>query len=162
MPATFVPGRPPPQPIGALAKAIINYGLGSNFLFWAGTVTARDAMLRTLLATEPALVRAAAPAEQARVYAILSGILPVSARARGLRNDGRLAAAPKEMDLGRITCPTFALSCEDDLFGTAAAARHVAASVSGSRLLIFPSGGHIWVGRDADLFDAVLDFLAGR
>lgn len=59
-------------------------------------------------------------------------------------------------------CPTFALSCDDDLFGTAAAARHIAASVSGARLLVFPSGGHIWIGRDAELFDAVLDFLAGR
>ena len=38
-------------------------------------------MIGSLLATDPALVRRAEPAERARVEAILHGILPVSDRA---------------------------------------------------------------------------------
>lgn len=159
VPATFVPGRPAPQPAGALAKAIIAYGLRSDVLFWLGTALAPDSMIRTLLATDPALVHAAEPQERARVLSILRGILPVSARTRGILNDGRLAGDPQEMDLGRITAPTLAVSCEDDLFGTAAAARHIAASVPGAGLLMFPTGGHVWVGHDAALFEAVGGFL---
>jgi len=160
VPATFVPGRPAPQPIGVVAQSIMEYGLRSDFLFWAGMRLAEDRMIRTLLATEPALVRSAEPDEQARVSAILRGILPVSARADGLLNDGRLAGAPKEMDLSRIRAPTLALSCEDDLFGTADAARHIAASVNGARAQVFETGGHVWVGHDAEMFAAIAHFLA--
>jgi pimeloyl-ACP methyl ester carboxylesterase len=160
VPATHVPGRPPPQPAGAVAEAIIGFGLRSDLLFWAGTALARDRMIATLLATDPALVHSATAEERSRVLSILFDILPVSARSRGLLNDGRLAGNPKEMDLGRIRAPTLALSCEDDRFGTADAARHIAASVGGAELVIFPDGGHVWVGHDAEMFAAIGAFLA--
>jgi 2-hydroxy-6-oxonona-2,4-dienedioate hydrolase len=158
VPATYVPGRAPVRP-SALGAAIIEYALGSDFLFWAGMALAEDQMIATLLATDPALVHAASPEEQARVRAILHGILPVSARKRGLLNDGILAGTPAEMALDLITAPTLAISVEDDRFGTAAAARHIAASVKGAKLVIYPSGGHVWVGHDDALFATVADFL---
>jgi 2-hydroxy-6-oxonona-2,4-dienedioate hydrolase len=149
VPAAFAPGRPAPRPPNAVAEAIIEYGLRSDLLFWLGMTLAEDAMIASLLATDPALVHAAGPAEQARIRAILRGILPVSARARGLLNDARLAGDPAPMPLGRITAPTLALSLEDDRFETLAAARHLADSVPGARLVTWPVGGHVWVGRDA-------------
>jgi 2-hydroxy-6-oxonona-2,4-dienedioate hydrolase len=160
VPATFVPGRPPvrPSPLGA---AIMEYALGSDFLFWAGMSLAEDQMIATLLATDPALVHAAPPDEQARVRAILHGILPVSARKRGLLNDGLLAGTPQPMALEQIRAPTLTISVEDDRFGTAAAARHIAASVEGAKLVIYPSGGHVWVGHDAELWATVAEFLRG-
>ena len=158
VPAAYAPG-PPPKPPSALASAIMNYGLKSDFLFWAGIACAEDAMVRSLLATDPALVHRASPSEQARVRAILRDILPVSARARGLANDAALAGAPAPMALERISAPTLVISLEDDHFGTAAAARHIAHSVPGARLTIYPSGGHVWVGHDEDLFAALDAFL---
>jgi 2-hydroxy-6-oxonona-2,4-dienedioate hydrolase len=158
VPATFVPGRAPVRP-SALGQAIMTYALGSDFLFWAGMTLAEDQMIATLLATDPALFHAASAAEQARVRAILRSILPVSARARGLRNDGQLAGNPEPMALERITAPTLAISVEDDRFGTAAAARHIAASVKGAELVIYPAGGHVWVGHHDEVFAAVATFL---
>ena len=160
VPAAFAPNRPPPRPPNALAEAIIAYGLRSDFLFWLGMTTAEDAMIGTLLATDPKLVHAASPAEQARVPAILHDILPVSARARGLLNDGKLAGSPELVALGKIRAPTLALSLEDDRFETLDAARHIAASVPGAQLISFPSGGHVWVGRNTQVFAAVEGFLA--
>jgi 2-hydroxy-6-oxonona-2,4-dienedioate hydrolase len=61
--------------------------------------------------------------------------------------------------LDRITAPTFAISVEDDRFGTAKAARHIAASVPQARLTIFPTGGHIWLGHDRELFGQIDAFL---
>lgn len=159
VPAAFAPNRPPPRPPNELAEAIIAYGLRSDILFWLGMTTAEDAMIGALLATDPALVHAASPAEQARVRAILHDILPVSDRARGLLNDGKLAGSPQPMALETIRAPTLALSLADDRFETLDAARHIAASVPGAELVSFPSGGHVWVGRGEEVFAAVEGFL---
>src|SRR5690606_22473274 len=101
-------------------------------------------MTRTLLATDPALVAAASPAEQARVRAIREGILPVSRRAEGLLNDAALAGRPQKMELQKITAPTLAVACKDDGFDTHAGAVHIADTVPGARLLEFERGGHVW------------------
>lgn len=159
VPAAFAPGRDPVRPPTPLAQAIIDHGLKSDLLFWLGNRLAPDAMIGALLATDPALVRAAPPAEQARVKSILRDILPVSERARGFAHDARYAADPPPQALDRIRAPTLAISMEDDRFQTAAAARHIAASVPGAELLLFPTGGHVWVGREAALFAAVDAFL---
>jgi 2-hydroxy-6-oxonona-2,4-dienedioate hydrolase len=160
VPAAFAPDRPPPRPPNALAEAIIAYGLRADFLFWLGMTMREDAMIGALLATDPELVHRADPVEQARVRSILHGILPVSDRARGLLNDGKLAGSPEPMALGAIRAPTLALSLEDDRFETLAAARHIAATVPGAQLITFPTGGHVWVGRNREVFSAVDAFLS--
>jgi pimeloyl-ACP methyl ester carboxylesterase len=159
VPATFVPDREPLPPLSPLAAAIMEYGLKSDFLFWLGLVTAERAMVATLLATDPILFDQAPPEERGRVRRILREILPVSARARGLINDARLAGNPAPMELQRIAAPTLAISLEDDRFGTFPAARHIAASVPGARLVSYPTGGHVWIGRDRELFAEVAAFL---
>jgi 2-hydroxy-6-oxonona-2,4-dienedioate hydrolase len=159
VPAAFAPDRPPPRP-NAMGQVIMNYGLKSDFLFWAAMVTSENAMISALLATDPELVRRAAPSEQARVRSILRGILPVSARAAGLLHDAWLAGSPSAMPLARIMAPTLAIALADDRFETLAAARHIASSVPGARLVSYPSGGHVWVGRNQQLFAEVSGFLS--
>lgn len=158
VPATYVPGRDPVRP-GKIGAAIMEYGLQSDFLFWAGIMLAEDQMIATLLATDPALVHAASPEEQARVRAILRDILPVSARSKGLLNDGNQAGTPEPMPIETITVPTLALSAEDDRFGTAEAARHIAVTVPGAELVMFPQGGHVWVGHNGKVWQAIDAFL---
>ncbi len=160
VPAAYAPGRPPVRPPNAIAQAIIAYGLRSDFLFWLGTAAREDSMIAALLATDPALVRSAAPDERARVRAILHNILPVSERARGLLNDGRLAYDPAPMPIETIRAPTLALSLVDDRFETLAAARHIATTVPGARLVEYPTGGHVWVGRNREVFAEVDRFLS--
>jgi 2-hydroxy-6-oxonona-2,4-dienedioate hydrolase len=162
VPAAYAPGRPPVKPPNALAQAIIEHGLRSDFLFWAGARLNEDAMISALLATDPALVKAATPDERARVRAILRNILPVSTRANGLLNDAKLAYDPAPMPLERIRAPTLALSLEDDRFQTLAAARHVAETVPGAKLVSLPTGGHVWVGRNGEVFTEVDRFLAAH
>jgi len=104
-------------------------------------------------------VKAASEAEQARVRAILERILPVSRRARGLMDDTRWAGAPPEYPMERITAPTLAVSLEDDLFGTYAAARYTSERVENGLLVGYPSGGHVWVGRDKEMWETVAAYL---
>jgi 2-hydroxy-6-oxonona-2,4-dienedioate hydrolase len=161
VPAAYAPGRPPVEPPSALAQAIIEYALKSDFAFWSGLTLNEEAMIGALLATDPALVRRADESERARVRSILRNILPVSERAKGLLNDAKLAYTPAPMPLERIRAPTLAVSFEDDRFQTLAAARHIAASVPGAKLAAFPEGGHVWVGHERDVFGAIGAFLSG-
>lgn len=159
VPATFAPERPSFAPMGAVAEGAMRAMLGSDFLFWGAMQVMRDRMIGTMLATDPALVHAASLDDRARVDRILRDILPVSRRQRGLMNDAVLAANPAEQEMEKIVAPTLAISLEDDRFGTYDAARHLAARIPDARMVGFPTGGHVWVGHDAELFVAVDEFL---
>lgn len=159
VPATHTPERPPARPWSATQQRIAEGVLGSDFLFWLATRLAPGTMTRTLLATDPALVAAASAEERTRVAEILRDILPVSERADGLLADARHAGNPAPMALETIVAPTLAISMEDDMFLTADAARHIARMVPGARLVLFPDGGHVWVGRDAEVFATIDSFL---
>jgi pimeloyl-ACP methyl ester carboxylesterase len=162
VPASYVPGRPATPAPAPWAERVIESLLGSDFAFWCGATLAPQLAVKALLATDAAVVAAAAADEQARVRQILWHILPISERVQGLRNDARLASHPPPMPFERITAPTLAVSVQDDRFGTFAAAQHLAATVPGARLLSWPTGGHVWVGHDAELAAEVDAFLRTR
>jgi pimeloyl-ACP methyl ester carboxylesterase len=134
----------------------------SDLFFWAGLKLMRDQMIGTLLATNPALVHQAPKQEEQRVERVLDAILPVSLRSRGMLNDATLAGRPARVDFTKVTVPTLVISAEDDRFGTASTARDIAAAVPGARLVIYPAGGHVWVGHDEDVWAHVARFLAAR
>jgi 2-hydroxy-6-oxonona-2,4-dienedioate hydrolase len=158
VPASYVPGRAP-QPPSRLAAAIYEHALKSDLLFWLGLKLAERTMIQSILATDVEVFRHAAPPEQQRARQLLWDILPVSHRAEGLRNDARLAGNPDPMPIERIRAPTLTISLEDDRYGTFEAARHIANSVPGARLVSYPTGGHVWLGRDADVHREIDIFL---
>lgn len=158
VPAANVRGADPVK-MSAAEEFMVRRLARSDFLFWAASRVARDRMIGTLLATDPRLVRAAPAAERRRAHRILEEIMPVSRRWRGMLNDGKLAGDRARVDFSRIAVPTLVISVEDDRFGTAQTARDIAAAVPGARLLIYPEGGHIWVGHDAALWREVRAFV---
>jgi pimeloyl-ACP methyl ester carboxylesterase len=164
VPATYAPERRPNTSAvqGPAGEALMRTLLNSDFIFWLGMRLAPGMMTRVLLATEPAIVTAADPAEQARVRDVLEHILPVSVRASGLLLDMRTAGNPPSYALDRIACPVLAISAEDDLYGTAVSARYAASQVKDGRVIVFPTGGHLLVGRGDEVWSAVAAFLAAH
>jgi pimeloyl-ACP methyl ester carboxylesterase len=159
VPATYVPGRAvTPGPTG-LAEDAMTMMLRSDFLYWLAMSAVPDQIIGTMLATDPALLGEASSAERSRVYSIMRDIMPISRRTRGLVNDARLASNPAPMNLASITVPTLSISVEDDRFGTCEAARHIASEVQGARLVTYPTGGHVWVGHNDELFGEIASFL---
>lgn len=150
-------GALPEQP--ALARAIVGYVIRSDLLYWLGITLARNAMIRSVLATDPAIVARAGAAERRRVEDILRNILPISKRSRGLLNDTHLAGTPQSIAVERIAVPTLVVSLEDDLYRTLGAARSLAARIPGARLLTYARGGHVFAGHGAELFAAIDTFL---
>jgi 2-hydroxy-6-oxonona-2,4-dienedioate hydrolase len=133
--------------------------LGSDFLYWSALQLARDQVFRHVLATPPELIHAASAAEQARVNALAERVLPVSMRARGLADDTRLGKGLRPVALETIRVPTLAISARDDGFGTYAGAEYTASRIPGARFIGYESGGHLLMGHDAAVGDAVVGWL---
>jgi 2-hydroxy-6-oxonona-2,4-dienedioate hydrolase len=158
VPAANVRGQDPVE-MSSLTRFLVERLLASDLLFWLALNTIPDRLIATLLATDPALVAAATPDERARAYRILEEIMPVSHRSRGTMNDARLAGHPTPMDFSLIATLTLVISVEDDRFGTATTARDIAAAVPGAKVVIYPKGGHIWIGHDEAIAAEMNRFL---
>ncbi|MEZ5739084.1 MAG: alpha/beta hydrolase [Burkholderiaceae bacterium] len=139
-------------PVSDQKDALLLRLLGSDFLFWSGLQVAPDLVIRHVLATPPEQVATAGDQERRRVHDLARRILPVSARAAGLRDDTRLGKRLGPYPLGSISVPTLVVSARDDGFGTYAPARYTASRITGARFLGFEQGGHLLVGHN----DAVL------
>ena len=159
VPAANLTDRDPVE-FTALQRLAVGAVLGSDFAFWSLSRLAPGQMIRTLLATDPALLERVPEAERLRARTILDQIFPISRKVDGLRTDGFWAGTPSPTDYERITVPTLILSCEDDLFGTADTARLLADRIPDARLNIYPDGGHIWLGHDDALTREIADFVS--
>jgi pimeloyl-ACP methyl ester carboxylesterase len=160
VPAANLTGRDPVE-FTALQRLAVDRVLASDAWFWAFVTLAPDALLRTLLATDPALLAKVSPQERTRVAMIRRGLMPISQKTLGLRNDGVWAGMPTSTAFEKITPPTLILSCADDLFGTADTARLLSRRIPGAELIVYPDGGHIWLGHDTDLTHAIRDVIMG-
>jgi len=150
-------GRLPEQ--GPLAGTITELVLGSDLLDWLGVTCARNRMIRLVLGTDPAVLADADPGERNRAYGVLRGILPISARKQGFLTDTQFVTIPQSIAIDRITAPTLVASVEDDHYRTLESARFIAAAIPHARLITYRTGGHAWVGHDAELFAEVDAFL---
>ena len=133
--------------------------IGSDFLFWAALHVARDQMIKVVLATPPALLMAASAEERARVNAMLDNILPVSARAEGLRADTAAGKHLAPASLESIRAPTLIISARDDRYGTYASAQYTAGQITGAKFIGFEQGGHTWVGHDGEVRSEIVKLL---
>lgn len=160
VPAADLANRDPVQ-FTAMQQRAVDAVLGSDAAFWSLSRLAPGFMLRTLLATDPALLDRVSLRERRRAQAILDQIFPIGRKVDGLRADAYWAGAPTSTAHERITVPTLIVSCEDDLFGTAATARLLARRIPGADLTIFPTGGHIWLGHDDEVATRIAAFVRG-
>lgn len=158
VPAANVAGQDPVE-FTALQRMAVELVLGFDFAFWSLARLAPGQMIRTLLATDPALLPEVSPEERQRAELILDGLMPISHKADGLRADGYWAGTPSPTDYDRIAVPTLLLSCADDLFGTADTARRLASRIPDATLKIWTEGGHIWLGHDADMAREIAAFV---
>lgn len=159
VPAANLTGRDPVE-FTALQRLAVGAVLGSDVAFWALATLAPRQMIAALLATDPALLDRVGPEERRRALLILDGLMPIGRKVDGLRTDGFWAGTPSPTAYERIGVPTLILSCEDDRFGTAATARLLAARIAGARLVVWPEGGHIWLGHDAEVAAEITGFIA--
>jgi 2-hydroxy-6-oxonona-2,4-dienedioate hydrolase len=155
-PGTVADSAPP---VSDDKDALLLRLLGSDFLFWTALHVARDPLIRHVLATPPEQVATASEAERARVNDLAERILPVSARAAGLRDDTRLGKRLRPYALETLRVPTLVVSARDDGFGTYAAAQYTASRMAGAKFVGFEDGGHLLVGHDEAVRAQIVELL---
>jgi 2-hydroxy-6-oxonona-2,4-dienedioate hydrolase len=160
-PIAFAPrsGNEPPHPSPS-AQFVMGTILRSDFAFWAASRFARNAVMKSILATPPIDFEKATPDEQQRTLEIMRNIEPISQRAEGLKNDGAVAPSIGRYELEQIAVPTLVISAEDDLFGTYNGGRYTAEHIPGARFVGYPTGGHVLVGRGSEVRSELTQFLA--
>jgi pimeloyl-ACP methyl ester carboxylesterase len=163
VPAISVPGRDvgettPPSPFW---QFVFDYVLRSDFVIWGVTRLWPEMLVETVLATPLDQFRNADPAERQRGLRLIRDIFPVGLKADGLRNDALVTTPSPAHHLERITAPTLAISAKDDLYGTYVGAKYAAEQIPGARLVSYPTGGHSWLGHDAEVREALVTFLRG-
>ncbi|WP_052161224.1 alpha/beta hydrolase [Hoeflea sp. BAL378] len=145
-----------------LQQALVGRLLSSDAWFWAASRLAPDQVMGTLLATDPALLDSVSASERERARLVLDALMPIRPRRQGMIQDGRMAGSPADIDLARIKAPTLILSAEDDRFGTAGTARVIAARIPDAKLVVYPSGGHLWLGHDDEVSAEIASFVGSR
>lgn len=161
VPAMNLTGRDPVE-FTAVQKALVGRLLTSDAWFWAVLRLAPDVVMGTLLATDPALLVGAPDAERMRAETIMNELMPISLRSRGMAYDGVVAGRPERLDVSAIEVPMLVISAEDDRFGTAETARLIGGRVPKARVVIYLTGGHIWLGHDEDVTGEMARFAAGN
>jgi 2-hydroxy-6-oxonona-2,4-dienedioate hydrolase len=155
-----------PQALAASAPTLAPWAenimlrvVGSDFLFWTAQHLARDLLIQSVLATPPEQVAGASPQERTRVTTLLDHILPVSARAAGLRSDSVLGKSLGPWPLETVRAPTLVISTRDDGYGTYASAQYTASQIAGAKFVGFVTGGHVWVGHDDEVQEEIVKLL---
>lgn len=109
VPAANLTGRDPVA-FTALQRLAVGAVLGSDFAFRSLSRLAPGQMMRTLLATDPALLESVSAEERLRARTILDQIFPIGRKIDGLRTDGFWAGTPSPTAYGNIAVPTLILS----------------------------------------------------
>lgn len=136
--------------------------LSSDRWFWTAQKLAPHQLIGTLLATDPALLASVNASERERASLVLNELMPISGRTRGMANDGKIAGSPTDIDFLQIGTPTLIISAEDDRFGTAQTSRIISEKSPSAKLLIFPTGGHLWLGHEEEVSNEIADFVGYR
>ncbi len=142
-------------PLAPWVENLIMKAIGSDFLFWSGLHLARGQLIGTVLATPPELLDTASATEHARINTMMDTILPVSARAAGLRHDTAAGKSMTPARLDLVQAPTLIISARDDRYGTYASAEYMAGQIARARFLGFETGGHTWIGHNDDVMSAI-------
>jgi pimeloyl-ACP methyl ester carboxylesterase len=105
------------------------------------------------------LLATASPKERERISEMLNNILPVSARAEGLRADTAAGKHLAPVPLASIRAPTLIISARDDRYGTYASAQYTAGQIAGAEFIGFDQGGHTWVRHDDEVRAEIVRLL---
>jgi 2-hydroxy-6-oxonona-2,4-dienedioate hydrolase len=160
VPAIYAPTEPVAvEGSGTSVLALRLVEKGADFGWWALAKIAPPILLR-FLGVRSELLASASEAEWARLREIIGAVEPLSWRAAGIRIDGKPDSHHPQFEA--IAAPTLIISARDDLFNTLPAAAFAAAAIPGARLIVYETGGHLLIGRQQDVREAIRVHIGGQ
>lgn len=145
--------NPPP-------KFMMDIALKYDLPMWLTWKLAPSLVYR-VMAVPPALVPTLSREDRAHLDRGATTMFPVSARYQGTTYDAATQSGSEPLyPLEQVRAPTLLVSAEDDMYETLANARRIAERIPGSRVLAFPTGGHMLAGRAGEAWPAISAFFA--
>jgi pimeloyl-ACP methyl ester carboxylesterase len=129
-----------------------------NFFYWAVSHTAKNTLIKKF-GVDPAILKSLTQEEKKWADAVLDIFHPASKRYPGIRNDQKVSISDKQYELDGIALPTLILHALDDRLVDYDFAKYAHAHIPNSKLVAFPSGGHLLLGQDKQYRKAVIGFL---
>ena len=130
----------------------------SDFPYWVLQHIAHSS-LEPMFDITPALRAAAPPEEQPFIAGIVDAFQPVTARIDGVKNEGAAVDPRAVYRLEAITAPTLVVHARDDQLNPFSFGEYTAHHIAGAQLLPFASGGHVLLGRHAEVRARTTAFL---
>jgi pimeloyl-ACP methyl ester carboxylesterase len=158
----IVPGTYAPTSLVAVeesrASALVLWLVnnGADFAWWTAEKIAPSILIR-FVGVRPELFASSSRAERERVMRVVRSIEPLSLRFPGINIDSNPGLGRPALEV--IHAPSLVISARDDLFNTLPAAEFAASTIPGAKLVVFDTGGHLLVGRQQGVRNAVSDFL---
>jgi len=160
VPLAYAPQRLDVHAASPYFEMLFSAAAASDFLFWAATKVAHNALVKTILGTPLEVYRSATPEQRRHADRVLRDILPISKRIAGLWNDANIAATLPRYPLETIRVPVLTISAADCLYGTYDSAFFTAEQIPHAKFVGFPTGGHLLVGHDEAVRAELASFLA--
>ena len=129
-----------------------------DFFYWAVSHTAKNTLIKKF-GVDPAIFKSLTQEEKKWADAVLDIFHPASKRYSGIRNDQKVSISDKQYELDGIALPTLILHALDDRLVDYDFAKYAHAYIPNSKLVAFPSGGHLLLGQDKQYRKAVIGFL---
>jgi 2-hydroxy-6-oxonona-2,4-dienedioate hydrolase len=129
----------------------------SDFFLWAALRMARGKML-SFLGVPKSLQHSLTPGDEQSIRETLEGMLPVSRRFQGIMKEVANHAVLQPYPVEQISAPTLIIDAAD--VATFTGSTYMAGRIPNARLVQFPSGGHLLIGRQDEVQSAVHTFLA--
>jgi pimeloyl-ACP methyl ester carboxylesterase len=123
---------------------------GSDAIYWTLSKVI-PGRLAAAFDARPELRAGLSAEEEQFVDRLVEGFLPASARLAGVRNEGAAIDPGAVYDLERIAAPTLVVHARDDRINPFTVAEAIATRVPGAELVAYDTGGHLLLGRHAEV-----------
>lgn len=132
--------------------------LGNDVIYWCLTKAARRQLAAAFDAPAD-LLKAASADEKAFVDALIDTFSPASRRLKGVNNEGAAVDPGARYDLERIEAEVLVVHARDDGLNPFAVGEEIAAGIPAARFMPLDEGGHLLLGRHAELREEIERFL---
>ncbi len=130
----------------------------SDFLYWAVSHAFKKTLIKKF-GVDSAVLKSLTQEEKKWAEKTLHIFHPASRRYSGIRNDQKASISDKQYELDKINLPTLILHAADDILVDYDFAKYAHAKIPDSKLVTFPSGGHLLLGQSKQYRDVVAGFL---
>jgi len=135
-----------------------NIIFSSDFLFWFVSRAFKKTLIKKF-GVDPTVLKSITQDEKKWMEEALHLFYPANKRYSGILNDQKATISDKQYDLDKITLPTLILHALDDRLVGCDFAKYAHEHISNSRLITFPSGGHVLLGHHEEYRKVVAGFL---